>query len=178
MNSIIACLLSSYLVLIQAAPNATGNATIDLIVEPEFPVVGVTVFLKPKTVSEKITSCSWARGEDATYTEILVYELRPAPKIHKKAGYNTRHIPGKDCSLSIKNVSKADMDVYILQRNASTGTAIGKIYLLVIKENEGPEKRKGLSTASIAVIFVGCLLGTALVVAMISYQVWKDSAKR
>ncbi|KAG8143510.1 hypothetical protein E2320_000726, partial [Naja naja] len=102
-----ACILSSYyLVLIRAAPNITENATIDINVEPEFPVVGVTVILRPKNTSEKIVSCAWGRGEDATYKDILIYELSPALQLHKKAGYNTRHTPGKDCSLSIKNISK------------------------------------------------------------------------
>uniref|UniRef100_A0A670ZY57 Uncharacterized protein n=1 Tax=Pseudonaja textilis TaxID=8673 RepID=A0A670ZY57_PSETE len=114
-------------------PNITENVTVEITIEPEFPVVGVTVVLRPKDTPENIISCAWGRGEEVTYKDILIYEVSPAPQLHKKAGYNTRHTPGKDCSLSIKNISKSDMDIYVLQRNASNSTAVGKIYLLVIK---------------------------------------------
>ncbi|KAM6428686.1 uncharacterized protein PHA67_003382 isoform 1-T1 [Liasis olivaceus] len=174
MNSMIACILSSYLVFTQAAT----NNTIDITVYPEFPVVGQNISLRPKNTSENITACLWSKGEAKTYVEILVYQLSTPPQIIKKSGYDVRHVPKNDCSLRINNVSMADIGMYGLQRNTTNGTTSGKIYLVVIKDNKDANKRKGLSSGSIAGIFVGCLVGTAAVVGLVSYQVWKDSSKR
>nr|XP_020668192.1 carcinoembryonic antigen-related cell adhesion molecule 21-like isoform X3 [Pogona vitticeps] len=158
-----------------------ANTTIEVTRSPEYPQEGQDVILIPEGKFDDKVSCLWFRGGRERYLEILVYQLKPTIAIHYKPGYNGRQTPDDDCSLHFANVSFEDMALYgVLIERKGNRIEYGERFLLVQEatpEPTEPKESKVLSLRTIAGIVMGCLIGSVLVVGLISYQSFESAGR-
>ncbi|CAI5780988.1 carcinoembryonic antigen-related cell adhesion molecule 3 [Podarcis lilfordi] len=157
-------ILSSCFLLTQAVQ----NITIDVSLDPEFPLVGQDVTFVPKGLMIDVISCLWTKGEKDESFPIFLYHPPPKAAFYPKAAYDGRQTPSFDCSMHIRNVTFDDIGLYEIFKTRKIANEVGEAFLLVTEEKT-PELRKprSLTSGAIAGLAFGCIVGAILLGVML-----------
>nr|XP_016853634.1 PREDICTED: uncharacterized protein LOC107983664 [Anolis carolinensis] len=171
-------LISCFFVAHSQDPTAV-NITVVLL--PEHPKVGGSVTITPETTKRDVTSCLWLKGSEQGYNRVILNEFKPDSKVTNADQYNGRQSFKENCALHITKLDVEDQASYKIIRNTTSETETGEVFLLILRDSKvvtttphKPEPRV-MAVGTMAGIIVGCLVGSVLIVALITYQTMKQS---
>ncbi|XP_042294762.1 carcinoembryonic antigen-related cell adhesion molecule 16-like [Sceloporus undulatus] len=146
----------------------TKRGTVSVTLDPSQPIEGQSVTLRAGGVPNGTVFCRWFRDKSADTHLILIYYLPPFKGHTEGEGYTGRETMDSDCSLHIKNLILNDTRTYIVMMDGPGLVNQGQVDLVVRALESHPDTR-GLSTAAIGGIAVGCIVAlVVLTVAVVS----------
>ncbi|XP_062818321.1 uncharacterized protein LOC134293734 isoform X2 [Anolis carolinensis] len=163
-----------------AHSQATKNVTISIAVTPEYPLIGDSVTLIPVTTAMDVISCLWLKSFDSEYHEIFLHKIKPDNKVVMGDGYDGRQILRSNCTMRITQLKTEDMTLYVLIRNTTGVTEIGKTFLRILEDTNTPSpdpdagEPKVITLGNMAGIGVACLIVSLLIVGLIMYRTMKQ----
>ncbi|XP_062818330.1 uncharacterized protein LOC103281274 isoform X2 [Anolis carolinensis] len=171
---------TSWLSLFLADPKTVN---ISLTPYPKTPTVRASVTIYPENTTRDVTSCLWLRSKNDEDLWIILNMFKPIEKVLRGAAYNGRQFFRNNCGLLITRLEMEDMAVYKFIRNTTSETETGSIFLWIQQEvvttTPGPKvpQRRVITVGTMAGIIVGCLIGSILVVGVITYHTMKQSER-
>ncbi|XP_070620299.1 uncharacterized protein [Erythrolamprus reginae] len=166
-------LVTSYFMLIQAEQPPDFTITF----KPPHPTEGDDVQLIPKKPTNDTSSCSWFRGDNVTYIEIMVYfplNRTTVPLRGFFPGCTATH----DCVLTIHNISYQDMALYGVLMTTPKKSFLGRGFLEVTRVEMPMRILRSLGAGVIAGISAGCLIGILLITGLVAYHVRRTNLRR
>ncbi|XP_016853631.1 uncharacterized protein LOC107983663 isoform X2 [Anolis carolinensis] len=163
----------------------TKIVNISVVLLPEFSMVGDSVTIIPETTERDVTSCMWFRSFEGKYYPIIFKQFKPDERVMRGDGYDGRQFLRENCALRITELDIADMAIYMIIRNTTSKTEAGKVFLRILRDSKVvtpspvPHKLepKVITVGTMAGIIVGCLIGSVLIVGLITYQTMKQSER-
>nr|XP_008120710.1 PREDICTED: uncharacterized protein LOC103281272 isoform X1 [Anolis carolinensis] len=157
----------------------TVNITVVLL--PEYPKVGGSVTIIPGTTKRDVTSCLWLKNFEDGYHRIILNEFKPNNKVTKGDKYDGRQFLREHCALLITKLDIEDQASYKIIKNTTSETETGETFLRILgdMDTSGPHKpqQRVITVGTMAGIIVGCLIGSVLIVGLITYQTMKQSER-
>ncbi|XP_053123621.1 carcinoembryonic antigen-related cell adhesion molecule 3-like isoform X2 [Hemicordylus capensis] len=100
---------------LHAPAQIAPTSAIHITMEPEHPVPGGSITLRPGGATDQFMSCSWYQGRSPHSRKlILIHYLPPFNGQTYGEGYSGRETAGLGCALRVNNLTSSDSGTYTM----------------------------------------------------------------